>query len=112
MCTEAKAVGRTTCLYKNFGQALVTRHPAHGKSLPLSLQSGHSRNVLTFDIVSIRSYSITFCGFGFACFLDIWRRQQAGDALVQIEQEGDAFGVGGVGLFAAAGLVGGVYGGV
>jgi hypothetical protein len=45
-------------------------------------------------------------------FLDCWRRQQAGDALVQIEQEGYAFGVGGVGLFAAAWLVGGVYGGV
>ena len=34
-----------------------------------------------------------------------WPRLQAGDAFVQIEQEGDAFGVGGVGLFAAAGLV-------
>jgi len=44
--------------------------------------------------------------FGVCC------RQQAGDALVQLKQEGDAFGVGGVGLFAATGLVGGVYGGV
>ncbi len=75
-------------------------------------QRGRSCNVLTFDIVSIRSYSITFCGFCFACFLDIWRKQQAGDALVQVEEEGHAFGVGGVGLFAAAGLIGGVYGGV
>jgi hypothetical protein len=32
--------------------------------------------------------------------------------LIQLEQKGDAFGVGGVGLFAAAGLIGGVYGGV
>ncbi len=48
----------------------------------------------------------------FSKFLDCWRRQQAGDALVQVEKEGDAFGVVGVGFFAAAGLVGGVYGGV
>ena len=40
------------------------------------------------------------------------QRQQAGDALVKVEEEGDAVGVGGVGFFATAGLVGGVYGGV
>ena len=51
-------------------------------------------------------------GFGFSRFLGGWRRQQAADALVQIEQKGAAFGVGGVGFFAAAGLVGGVNGGV
>ena len=55
---------------------------------------------------------INFQWLWFSCLFDGWRRQQAGDALVQLEQEGDAFGVGGVGLFAAAGLVGGVYGGV
>lgn len=54
----------------------------------------------------------TFFRFGFACFFDGWHWQQASDALVQLEQRGHAFGVGGVGLFAAAGLVGGVYGGV
>jgi len=32
--------------------------------------------------------------------------------LVEVEEEGDAFSVGGVGFFTAAGLVGGVYGGV
>jgi hypothetical protein len=48
----------------------------------------------------------------FRVFLGSCRRQQAGDSLVLLEQESDAFGVGGVGLFAAAGLVGGVYGGV
>lgn len=58
------------------------------------------------------SFLLTFCRFGYSCFLSSWPRQQAGDLLVQIEQEGHAFGVGGVGLFAAAGLVGGVYGGV
>ena len=52
------------------------------------------------------------CKFGFWRFLGGWRRQQAGDALVQLEQKSHAFGVGGVGFFAAAGLVGGVYGGV
>jgi hypothetical protein len=41
-----------------------------------------------------------------------WSRQQAGDALVEDEEERDAFGVGRVGFFATAGLVGGVYGGV
>ncbi len=44
--------------------------------------------------------------------LGSWRGQQTGDALIKLEKEGHAFGVGGVGLFAAAGLVGGVYGGV
>jgi len=68
--------------------------------------------VLTFGTCSVRSYLSTFWRFGFPCFLRGWREQQAGYALVQLEQEGDAFGVGGVGLFAAAGLVGGVYGGV
>ncbi len=68
--------------------------------------------VLTFCVGFIYSYRSTFCSFGFSNFLNCWRRQQAGDALVEIEQEGHAFDVGGVGLFAAAGLVGGVYGGV
>lgn len=54
----------------------------------------------------------TLYNFGFSRFLSPWYMQQAGDALVQIEQEGHAFGVVGVGFFAAAGLVGGVYGGV
>ena len=40
------------------------------------------------------------------------RRQQAGLALVQLEQEGDALGVGLVACLAAAGLVGHVHGGV
>jgi hypothetical protein len=70
------------------------------------------RNVQTFIDGSIHAYLSTFCSLGFRVFLCSWRWQQAGDALVQIEQEGHAFGVGGVGLFAAAGLVGGVYGGV
>ena len=47
-----------------------------------------------------------------ARFLCCCRRQQAGDALVEVEEEGDAVGVGGVGFFAAAGSVSGVYGGV
>jgi hypothetical protein len=68
--------------------------------------------VPTVCYLLFRSSLLTFCGFSFACFRVCWSRQQAGDALVQLEQEGDAFGVGGVGLFAAAGLVGGVYGGV
>jgi hypothetical protein len=45
------------------------------------------------------------------CLLVGWRRQQAGDALVKFEEEGYEFGVGAVGLSAAAGLVGGVNGG-
>lgn len=57
-------------------------------------------------------FPITFCRFGFSCFLSSWRRQQAGDALIQLEQKSHAVGVEGVGFFAAAGLVGGVYGGV
>ena len=65
-----------------------------------------------FGVGSIYSYSKTLYGLVFSCFLCGCRRQQACDALVQIEQEGHAFGVGGVGFFAAAGLVGGVYGGV
>jgi hypothetical protein len=69
-------------------------------------------NVMSFSDGSIWSYPLAFCGIGFACFVGSWPRQQAGDTLVQLEQEGDAFGVGGVSFFAAAGLVGGVYGGV
>jgi hypothetical protein len=34
----------------------------------------------------IRSFQLAFCDFGFACFLGGWRRQRAGDALVQVEQ--------------------------
>ena len=69
-------------------------------------------NSMSFSDGSISSYPLAFCDLGFACFLGDLRRQKASDALVQLEQEGHAFGVGGVGLFAAAGLVGGVYGGV
>ena len=69
-------------------------------------------NLPTYGTGPICSFKSAFCGFGYACFLDAWHGQQAGDALVQLEEEGDAFGVGCVGLFAAAGLVGGVYGGV
>ncbi len=66
----------------------------------------------SIDTGSIWSYLLAFCDFAFMCFLDGCRWQQVRDALVQLEQEGHAFGVGGVGFFAAAGLVGGVYGGV
>ncbi len=69
-------------------------------------------NLQTVDSGSTQSYLATLCRHGFSCFLSGWRRQQAGDALVQLEEEGHAFGVGGDGLFATAGLVGGVYGGV
>jgi len=69
-------------------------------------------NVQTFVDGSIHAHISTFCSLGFRFFLRSWRRQQASDALIKLEEEGDAFGVGGVGLFAAAGLVGGVYGGV
>ena len=58
------------------------------------------------------SYLLALFNFELAFFLNSWRRQQASDALVEVEEEGDAFGVGGVGFFATAGLVGGVYGGV
>ena len=67
---------------------------------------------MIFGAGAIRSYLLGFFGFRFFCIFVCWRRQQSGDALVQLEEEGHAFGVGGVGLFAAAGLVGGVYGGV
>ena len=86
---------------------------AHADECLSTLLGCHSTSCsLDFCVSVIYSYLATFCSFGFACFLDGWRRQQAGDALVQLEQEGYAFGVGGVGLFTAAGLVGGVYGGV
>ena len=79
---------------------------------PLPLQRGHTLCVPTFVNASIRPYQLVFCGFGSSCFLDGWRRQQAGDALIQLKQKRHAFGVGGVGFFAAAGQVGGVYCGV
>jgi hypothetical protein len=52
---------------------------------------------------------LTFFGFGFACFLGSCRRQQAGDALVQLEQKGHSFGVAGVGLLATARFMGLVH---
>jgi hypothetical protein len=54
----------------------------------------------------------TFCGSCVSRFLHDWRRQEAGDALIQFEEEDHALSIRGVGFFAAAGLVGGVYGGV
>lgn len=49
-------------------------------------------------------------GFGLARSLA--HGQEAGLALVQIEQEGDALGIVAVGFFAAAGFVGLVHGGM
>ena len=69
-------------------------------------------HVQTFGFGLICSYLSTFCCFRFTRFLAGWRRQQTCDALVEDEEEGDAFGVGRVGFFAAAGLIGSVYGGV
>jgi hypothetical protein len=47
--------------------------------------------------------------FGFSCFLDCSRSQQAADALVHLKQKAHAFSAAGVGLFAVAGQVGGVW---
>ena len=97
------------------GNPMTDSYPLPSTGLTALNDGTHSKE---FDVVNFSTFGtwlntviiFSFCTFSFLCFLVGWRRQQAGDALVQLEQEGHAFGVGGVGLFAAAGLVGGVYG--